>query len=129
MLRCFLAGADAIWDADAAVAVAGQGQAGHLLAEALDTVEAFEVAYAVLRHGGFPFIDAGKERLGAEAEDLLEFVADDGDDGIVGKLPDVFGVCSGEKAAEKSAIVGGAVREFVVDEGCGQQAFAFAARD
>jgi hypothetical protein len=124
-----LAGADAIGDADAAVAVAGKRESGQLLAQALDAVEALEVADAVLGHGGLPFIDAGEERSGAEAEDLLQFGANDGDDGVVGKLPDVFGAGSGEEAAQQGAVRGGAVGEFVVDESGGQQAFAFTARD
>ena len=91
------------------------------------TSEAFEVADAVLCHSGFPFIDAGEKRLRAETEDLLQFVADDGDDGVVGKLPDAFRSRSGEEAAQQGAIFGGAVGELVVDERRGQQAFAFAA--
>ena len=124
-----LSGADAIWDADAAVAVAGEGESGQLLAQALDAVEAVEMADAILRHGGLPFIDAGEERRGTQAKDLLQFVADDGDDCIVGKLPDIFGVRSGEEAAEQGAIFGSAVGEFVVDESRCEQALAFAARD
>src|ERR1700691_1681208 len=129
LLCGFLAGADAIWYADAAVAVAGEGQFRQLLAEALDAVEAFEVADAVLGHGGLPFIDTGKERLGAEAEDLPQLVADYGDNGVVGELPDAFGVRSGEKATQQGAVFGSAVGELAVDESCGQEALAFAARD
>jgi len=124
-----LAGADAIGDTDPAVAVAGKRESGQLLAQTFDAFEAVEVADAVLGHGGLPFINAGEERSGAEADDLLQFGANDGDDGVVGKLPNVFGAGSGEKATEKSAVRRGAVREFVVDERGGQQAFAFTARD
>ena len=85
------------------------------------------MADAVLRHGGLPFVNAREERCGAEAEYLLQFVADDGDDGVVGKLPDAFRSRSGEEAAQQGAIFGGAVRKFVVDESRGQQAFAFTA--
>src|SRR5580658_5192178 len=67
LFGCFGAGAYAVGDADATVAIAGECEAGQLLAEALDTVEAFEVAYAVLRHGGLPFIDAGEDWRGAES--------------------------------------------------------------
>src|SRR5580704_4204217 len=74
------------------------------------------MADAVLGHGGLPFVDAGEERCGAKAEDLLQVVADCGDDGVVGKLPDAFGVRSGEEAAEQGAIPGGAVGELIVDE-------------
>src|ERR1035441_5723317 len=82
---------------------------------------------AVLGHGGLPFIDAGEERRGAEAEDLVQFVADYRDDGVAGKLPDIFRVRSGEEAAQKGAVFGGAVGELVVNEGRGQQALAFTA--
>ena len=91
LLRSVLAGADAIGNADAAVGVAGERQTGELPAEALDTVEAVEMADAVLRHSRFPFVDTGKKGRGAEAENLLQFGADDSSDGIVGKLPDIFG--------------------------------------
>src|ERR1700733_5312189 len=99
-----------------------------MLAQALDTVQTFEVADAILRHGVLPFVDAGEERRGAQAENLLRFISNDGDDGVIGKLPDVFGIRSGEGAAEDGAIFGGAVREFVVNEGRGEQLLAFAAR-
>ena len=84
MLGSVLAGADAIRDAYPAVGVAGERESGQLPAEALDAVETVEVADSILRHGGLPLIDASKERCAAEAEDLLQFVADDGDDGVVG---------------------------------------------
>ena len=129
MLRSVLAGADAIRDAYPAVAVAGERESGQLLAEVLDAVEAVEVADSILRHGGLPFINTSKQRCDAEAEDLLQFVADDGDDGIVGKLPEVFGVRSGEEAAQKGAILWGSVGKFIVNESGGQQALAFATRD
>ena len=36
-----------------------------------DALQPFEMADAVLRHRGFPFIDSSKEGLGAEAEDAM----------------------------------------------------------
>ena len=87
------------------------------------------MAYTVLGHGGLPFVDAGEQGLGAESEDLLQLVADHGNDGVVGKRPEVFGVRSGKEATEQCAIFWRAARELVVDEGCGQQTLAFAARD
>src|ERR1700691_422528 len=63
------AAAYAIWDADAAVAVARQRDLRWLPAQALDTIQAFEMADAILRHRRLPFINAGKERRGAQAED------------------------------------------------------------
>jgi len=89
------------------------------VAEALDAVEALEMAHTVLGHGRLPFVDAGEERRGTEAQDLLQFVADYGDDGVVGKLPDIFCVRSPEEAPQKGAVLGGTVGELVVDEGCG----------
>jgi len=100
-----------------------------MAAEALDAVEAFEVADGVLGHGGLPFVDAGEERRGEEAEDLLQFVADYRDDGVVRESPDAFCVRSGEEAAEQGSIGRGAVGELVVDESCGQEALAFTAGD
>ena len=57
-----------------------------------DAVEAIEMADFVLRHSGLPFIGAGEQGRGAEADDLLQFGANDGDDGVVGEIPDIFGV-------------------------------------
>ena len=124
-----LAGADAVRDADAAVSVARQCESGQLLAKAFDSIEAFEMANAVLRHGGLPSVYPGKQRRGAKAEDLLQFVANHSDDGVIGKPAHVFGARSGEEAAQQGAIFRGAVRKFVVHESRGQQAFAFAARN
>ena len=90
-----------------------------MLAEALDAVETLEVSDVVLGHGVFPFVDAGEKRCGAEAENLLQFVANDGDDGVMGELPDIFGVRSGEEATQEGAVSGSTVRELVVNEGRG----------
>jgi hypothetical protein len=60
LLCRFAAAADAVWHADAAVGIACQSQAGELLAQAVDAVEAIEVSDTVLRHGGLPLIDAGE---------------------------------------------------------------------
>src|SRR5208283_347083 len=119
--------ADTVGDADAAVGVARQDEAGELLAQALDAVEAIEVSNAVLGHGGLPFVDAGEDRLGAQAENLLQLGAHDSDDLVVGEWPDIFGISSSKKTTQQGAIVGRAVRELVVDESCGQKALAFAA--
>ena len=108
LLYSVLAGADTVGNADATVAVSRECQGWQMLAQALDTVETFEVADAILRHGGLPLIDAGEERRGAEAEDLLQFISNDGDDGVVGKLPDVFGIRSGKGAAQQTARSSGA---------------------
>src|ERR1700730_9406888 len=82
------AGADAIGDADAAIGVAGESEAGQLLPQAFDAGAAIEMSNAVLRHGGFPFVDPGKEWLGAHADDLLQFVAYDSNNLVVSELPD-----------------------------------------
>ena len=71
LLGCFLAGADAVGYADAAVAVTGEGEAGQLLAEAFNAVEALEMADAVLGHSGLPFVNACEKWRGAETENLL----------------------------------------------------------
>src|ERR1017187_3917356 len=67
----------AIGDADSAIAVAGERQAGKFLAEEFDSLQAFEVADRILRHGRFPFVDAREERLSIERDDLPQFGADD----------------------------------------------------
>src|SRR5579863_4788511 len=113
------AGADTIGDADAAIGVSGEGDAGELLAEAFDAVEAIEMSDRVLGHGGFPFINAAEQRAGVQTENLLQFVADDRDDFLVGKIPDILRVASGKEATEQSAVLRRAVRKFVVDEGGG----------
>jgi len=104
MLSRVAATTQAIWYAYAAVAVAGESERRQLLAEALDTIEALQMADAVLGHGELPLINPGEEWPGAEAnsEDLLQFVADDGDDGVVGELPDVFRARSGKETAQQA---------------------------
>ena len=93
--------ADAVGDADAAVGVAGESESGQLLAQAFHAIEALEMSDAVLRHGRLPFVDASEERFGAQAQDLLQFVAHDPDDLVVGELPDVFCIPSSEKATQQ----------------------------
>ena len=61
-----LAGTNAIWHANSAISITGQGQAWVLLARKLDTSQAFEMTNVVLRHGGLPSVHAGEERLGGE---------------------------------------------------------------
>ena len=123
------AGTNAVGNADAAVSVAGESEAGQLLAQAFDAVEAIEMSDAVLRHGGLPFVDAGEERLGTQAEDLLQFVAHDADDVIVGERPNVFSIHASKKAAQERAVLGSAMGEFVVNESRSQQLLSFTAWD
>lgn len=87
------------------------------------------MAHSVLRHGGLPAVDFGEKRPGAQAKDFLQVFSDDGDDFCVASLGDTLGYFSGEEAAQHSAIRGGAVREFVMDKGCGEKIFSFAAGD
>src|SRR5579863_1023511 len=82
----------------------------------------------VLGHGRFPFVDAGEERLGFEAENLLQVLTDNVDDFLVGGIPDAGGVASCKETPEQGSILRGAMRKFVVDERGGQQALAFTAR-
>jgi len=78
----FAAGANAIGDSDAAVAVAGEGEAGGFLEELADPLEAVEVSDGVLGHGVRPLVDPGGERDSGEAtsrgKDFVEFAANDG---------------------------------------------------
>src|SRR4029077_15557365 len=75
LLSRFLAGADAIGDADTAIAVAGERQSREPLAKAFDAFQPFQMTDAVLCHGSLPSIDPSKHGLGAQAEDLLQFIA------------------------------------------------------
>src|ERR1700686_3847547 len=100
------AGSDAGGDADTSVGVAGKSEAGQLVAQTLNAVEAVEMPDAVLRHGRLPFVDAGEERLRTQAEDLLQFVAYDSDDLLVGEGPDFFRIPSGKETAQQGAVLG-----------------------
>src|SRR5437899_7199142 len=61
--RSLPAGADAVWNSDAAITVTRQRKARQFPAQAVDTLQAVKMAHAILRHGRLPFVDAGKERL------------------------------------------------------------------
>src|ERR1700722_9459028 len=117
LLRGIATGTYAIGHADTTVAVTGESDAGQQLTQALHAVETIEVSDAVLRHGRFPFVDTGEERLGAQAanlwtQDLLQFVAHDADDLIVAERPDLFRIPSGKKATQQGAVFRSTVREF-----------------
>src|SRR5579864_262083 len=121
------AGADAVGDADPAIGVPSESEAGQLLAQAFDALEAIEMSDTVLRHGGLPFVHTSEKRLGAQAENLLQFVADDAYDLLVGERPDVFRIPSSKETPEQRPILGSAMRKFVVNKSCSQQLLAFAA--
>jgi hypothetical protein len=124
-----LTGTDAVGNANAAVAIAREPELRQLLPQAFDALETFEMAHAILRHRALPFVDASKQRHGAESEDLQQVIADDGNDGVIGEIPDAFRVRSGEGAAQHSTIRRCAVRKFVVHESGGKQALSFTARN
>ena len=63
-----------------------------------DAIQPFEMSHAVLRHRRLPLVDAREERLGAQSENLLQFIAHDSDDLAVGAGPDNFRVVSRKKA-------------------------------
>src|ERR1700680_1384809 len=67
------AGAEAGGDADSAISVSGEREAGQLLPHAVDAVDAIEMSDAVLRHGRLPSVDAGKYRLPPPAQEFLQF--------------------------------------------------------
>src|SRR5580698_1442504 len=88
---------------------------------------------AILRHHGFPFIDAREKRLGAQAgdlwtQDLLQFVAHDSNKLLVTKRPDTLRIASGKKTTQQGAVIRSAMGKFVVNESRGQQLLAFAPR-
>lgn len=43
-------GADAVWDADAAIGIPRQRKAGQLLPQSFDSIETVKMSHAVLRH-------------------------------------------------------------------------------
>ena len=124
----FATGADAVGDADAAIAVARQRQPRQLTAKMFDALQAVKVADAILGHRRHPFIYAGPKRLGAESEDFLQVFADEADNLAVGKLPDLVSVRTSDEAAQQGTILRSTTRKLIVDERCGQHEPAFAAR-
>ena len=130
LLRGFLAGADAIGDADAAVAVAGER-------------ETWAIAGAGARCGrgdrgvrrrtgpwrtsiyrrGRREDSARRPRICCNSLRTTAMMASSESCQIFSAFD------AGEEAAEQGAIVGGAVGKFVVNESRGQQTVAFAARD
>ena len=83
-------GAHAIRHSDPAISIPGQHQSRQALASAARCVPALQMAHSVLRHGGLPFVHSREYRFGAQSENLLQFVPNDGDDLIVGEMPDVL---------------------------------------
>ena len=83
----------------------------------------------ILRHRGFPFVDTGEQWLGAQSDDLLQFIAHDSDDLIVRERSYVLGIHSSKETTQQSAIVRGTMREFIVYESCSEQSLAFTTRD
>ena len=111
------------------IAVAGERETGEFLAERFDALQAFEVADGILRHGRLPFVDAGEQRLGIEGDDLAQFVANDLENLIFGRVEDLLVARAAEKAADDGAIFRSAVRKLVVNESGGEHAVAGAARN
>ena len=107
--------------ADAVVAVAGESEIGQLLAQVLDAVETIEMSDGLLRDGRLPFVDAAEEWLGLQSQNLLQFVADDSNNLIVGESPDIFRILSSKKASQQGAVFRSAIGEFVVHKSCRQQ--------
>src|ERR1700759_4134273 len=85
--------------------------------------------YSILRHGRLPLVDSGKERFGAQVDDLLQLFTNNINDGNSRDLPNRLGVRSGEEATQQGAFFGGAVGKFVVHKSCCEQPLAFAAGD
>ena len=124
LFRRVAAGAHAVGNADTPVGVACKRDAGQLLPQAFDAIETIEMSDAVLRHGRLPLVDARKQRLLSQAgdlrtQDLLQFVAHDSNDLLIGKRPHIFRVPSREKATQQGAVVGSAMRKLVVHKSRG----------
>src|SRR5262249_30980435 len=90
----------AVGNSNSSKSIAGQGQSGNLLPQSINFLKPPEMAYAVLSHGGFPSINAGKARLSTKSDNLLQFVADGPDQLLIGQGPNLFRNISGEKATK-----------------------------
>ena len=87
---------------------------------------------SILRHGGLPLIDTGKQRLSAQASDLraknlLQLLTNDANDLLIGQVPNTLRIAPREKASKQGPILGSPLRKFVVYKGRGEQALFFAA--
>jgi len=96
--------AHAVRYADAAIGVAGERETGQLLPQAFYAFQPIEMPDRVLRHRGLPFVDPGEQGLGAQAENLLKFIAHDPNNLIVAQRPDTLRISSRKKTTQQSAI-------------------------
>ncbi len=108
------AGTYAIGHADAAISIAGEGEAGEFLLQALNPLQSLEVPDIVLRHCTLPFKNPGEKGFNSDTDDLPEFLAYDAEDFFVRGLQYLFIACAAQKATNQGAVVRGSVRELVV---------------
>src|SRR5690348_14038987 len=83
----------------------------------------------VLRHGIAPFVNANESRLRFNLQNFIQFATNQINDLVLGKLDGVRIASATEKDAKQSHVVGRSILEFVVHEGAGHHALAFAARN
>src|SRR5690348_15438918 len=77
-------GAHTIRHSDAAVSVAGEREAGELLQEAANPLQALQMADTVLRHGASPPGNAREEWLCGEVDKRPQVLTNHGDDLFIG---------------------------------------------
>jgi hypothetical protein len=111
--------ADEVGEADAAIAVAEEGEVAEGLDAGVEGGHALEVADFVLGEATGPAADGGEGGVGRweRAEDGFELGEGGGGDVGVGGVGEVLGGAGAEEGAEDAGAGRGAVGEFLVDEG------------
>src|SRR6478672_4684405 len=94
----------------------------------LDSLQSFQMANRVLRHCSFPFVYASENWFGGEAEDLIQFFADDPDYFCVRGCQNLLIARSTQKTADKCSAFRSAMRKLIMDERRSHQALALTTR-
>ena len=83
----------------------------------------------ILGHGALPSVHPIEERFSLQAEDLAKFLSNGGYDFRIGPCERCLVASPPDEASQQRTIFGSAMRKFIVDEGAGQHALAFAPWD
>lgn len=113
--------ADEVGEADAAVSIAEEGEAGEIGDAVAERGDAGEVADGVLGKAVRPAANDGDGGCGEWAEDAVELVPGEVGDVVVGGINEPVGDGAAEKGAEEAASGGDAMGELLVDEGAGEE--------
>ena len=124
--RRLAAHADAIGNADAVVGIAGKTQAWQSRHALVNLLDALLVPDRVLGHGPAPARYLGVLRIEADsyhalAQDVDEFVAHDGDQGVVVLGQQGFVAHAAKEGANHGPAGRRAAQELAMGEGAGQQ--------